>query len=51
MLTSDKPARVCVTVEPPPPEPPTCRNRPPGWILYVAELVKVASFLNTKAPR
>ncbi len=35
MLTSDKPDSVWVTIEPPPPEPPTCLNRPPGYIVKV----------------
>ena len=36
MLTSDKPASVWVIIEPPPPDPPTCLNSPPGTIVKSA---------------
>ena len=31
--TSDRPAKVVVTADPPPPDPPTDLNKPPGNIL------------------
>ena len=30
ILTSDRPDKVCVITDPPPPDPPTCLNRPAG---------------------
>ena len=51
MFTSDKPESVCVTIEPPPPEPPIDLNKPPGTILYDVGVVNTPSFLIIIAPK
>jgi hypothetical protein len=49
--TSDKPAKVCVITDPPPPDPPTDLNRPPGMIeKSLAEVNTPVPFIIT-APR
>jgi len=49
--TSDKPDSVCVIIEPPPPDPPTCLNRPPGTIVKSEASVNIPSPLIIIAPK
>ena len=49
--TSDKPDKVCVITDPPPPDPPTCLNNPPGTIVKSFAFVNSPSPLITIAPK
>jgi len=49
--TSDNPDRVCVIIDPPPPDPPTDLNKPPGTIVKSVASVNIPSPFITIAPK